>query len=184
MYFDAAPTRNIGSSPLARGLLCAPFWMPVHTGIIPARAGFTPSCANPAAASADHPRSRGVYRATLNERIVKHGSSPLARGLRQPPSPPVQYSRIIPARAGFTDKWSVVAKVKGDHPRSRGVYSMRSNLTITPGGSSPLARGLRNAQLRRYYRGGDHPRSRGVYITLKDSLKKIPGSSPLARGLP
>ena len=90
-----------------------------------------------------------------------------------------------------------------DHPRSRGVYSMRSNRTITPGGSSPLARGLLVSFLPRsacpgiiparagftdirYRTGGrtaDHPRSRGVYSAPHKAQVTMRGSSPLARGL-
>jgi len=72
------------------------------------------------------------------------------------------------------------------------------------GGSSPLARGLREELARERFacriipaRAGfteqsfsstirleDHPRSRGVYIPLKVSDVPKAGSSPLARGLP
>ena len=93
-----------GSSPLARGL-------PKHfhpwgrvPRIIPARAGFT----HPLRPAADN----------------VSGSSPLARGLHQaghdhPPRP-----GIIPARAGFTFRHAQPPAGPGDHPRSRGVYTM------------------------------------------------------------
>ena len=72
----------------------------------------------------------------------------------------------------------------GDHPRSRGVYSMIDLINDMPEGSSPLARGLHyhlmiRALLNRIIPAragfteavraklagwGDHPRSRGVYV--------------------
>ena len=112
--------------------------------------------------------------------------------------------RIIPARAGFTQTSQPPLRRGGDHPRSRGVYSIRSNRTITPGGSSPLARGLlgrsslddvrhRIIPARAGFtpiawpKSGsprDHPRSRGVYAQNTTRSIGYGGSSPLARGLP
>mgnify|MGYP000977896295 CR=1 FL=1 len=91
-----------------------------------------------------------------------------------------------------------------DHPRSRGVYRLRTKMREIMPGSSPLARGLRpgaggvvgvdgiiparagfTGRVRRT--GGcnqDHPRSRGVYKLLPLILTPGRGSSPLARGLP
>ena len=91
-----------GSSPLARGLRatlpsgrCAPRIIPARAGfttstrpaaitgsrIIPARAGFTRVRRRRWPASADHPRSRGVYATLAALAVVLGGSSPLARGL-------------------------------------------------------------------------------------------------------
>ena len=111
------------------------------------------------------------------------GSSPLARGLRagghdlRPPH------RIIPARAGFTTPGPDHALRGRDHPRSRGVYGPTTRPSGRPCGSSPLARGLRQARRDHPLPPGiiparagftrredllqgaheDHPRSRGVY---------------------
>ena len=90
-----------------------------------------------------------------------------------------------------------------DHPRSRGVYFNRYFALRGAGGSSPLARGLRDEIPRKRYFWriiparagfteidyeaerpvGDHPRSRGVYKWVSDRPGKGEGSSPLARGL-
>ncbi|ERH21252.1 hypothetical protein HMPREF1979_03183, partial [Actinomyces johnsonii F0542] len=51
-------------------------------------------------------------------------SSPLARGLLPRASRSRGSRRIIPARAGFTVIPFVWAVWPGDHPRSRGVYSV------------------------------------------------------------
>ena len=50
-----------GSSPLARGLLVIRRTMTCTSGIIPARAGFTPQQDGRTSPAPDHPRSRGVY---------------------------------------------------------------------------------------------------------------------------
>ena len=71
-----------GSSPLARGLLYTYAGLGLVLRIIPARAGFTLSTDGTRSTSTDHPRSRGVYRARVEDDL--------------------EAARIIPARAGFT----------------------------------------------------------------------------------
>ena len=94
--------REIGSSPLARGLLIVG-QHPLHPlRIIPARAGFTASGPPRPTARPDHPRSRGVYFGTEKPDVASQGSSPLARGLRIRCLLGALALRIIPARAGFT----------------------------------------------------------------------------------
>ena len=131
------------------------------------------------------------------------GSSPLARGL-----PPCRKARlrppgIIPARAGFTGRWSPRPTRTPDHPRSRGVYLFPLTPPPLSLGSSPLARGLpenpvsaglppriiparagfTSAGGRSARAAADHPRSRGVYRRRKCGHGRHRGSSPLARGL-
>ena len=172
-----------GSSPLARGLPPGLLGPVVAAGIIPARAGFTPSGRSARRRGPDHPRSRGVYFSTDTVRAPTAGSSPLARGLRRRLRVRGRHPRIIPARAGFTYSCWRRRMRQRDHPRSRGVYL--TDLTYTFGnlGSSPLARGLPGVRdpLRvacgiiparagftrviptQTGRSPDHPRSRGVY---------------------
>ena len=131
------------------------------------------------------------------------GSSPLARGLLYHFRLDSDGGGIIPARAGFTCTGSPSATGRRDHPRSRGVYFVPEIRTVSPAGSSPLARGLQLpdgivAALNRIIpaRAGftppepgagahvqDHPRSRGVYRTHPAGRVGSVGSSPLARGL-
>ena len=59
---EAASPGN-GSSPLARGLQVLHRRRRRGPGIIPARAGFTPTPSSRSSPTGDHPRSRGVYRA-------------------------------------------------------------------------------------------------------------------------
>ena len=172
-----------GSSPLARGLPAWPVGDAASGRIIPARAGFTRRRRRLSGASADHPRSRGVY--SSSRRFVSSftGSSPLARGLLLRPLAAIRTRGIIPARAGFTAPQTAPQAAGGDHPRSRGVYLYSHRLKGTRMGSSPLARGLPARRggdrdrvgiiparagftgRRPRYHGcrPDHPRSRGVY---------------------
>ena len=111
-----------GSSPLARGLRFFGALATNEGGIIPARAGFTAPQGPPTRILRDHPRSRGVYSHTLETRVQRVGSSPLARGLRTDIRLEQFRDRIIPARAGFTRPPSPGHPSRPDHPRSRGVY--------------------------------------------------------------
>ena len=142
-----------GSSPLARGLPVRPGGEALADRIIPARAGFTRRRTTWRTRSTDHPRSRGVYCGGLRVQRHFHGSSPLARGLRQLGGLDVDGPRIIPARAGFTRDTTIRAAQKKDHPRSRGVYTDFSTPTSSWRGSSPLARGLLDS-LQSYHNPG------------------------------
>ena len=93
---------TVGSSPLARGLRDYRIACVRDGRIIPARAGFTRRCVSRWPAPWDHPRSRGVYDSGPRTGAGSYGSSPLARGLPLEPLAWEGHSRIIPARAGFT----------------------------------------------------------------------------------
>ena len=185
VYFGSPALRvtQLGSSPLARGLLPVGARERDDVRIIPARAGFTvtPKCIS----------------------ISSRGSSPLARGLPRPVAGAGLGAGIIPARAGFTRGADENRPVPRDHPRSRGVYGDTHENIPEIIGSSPLARGLRATTLfvrrrRRIIparagftrlrdldldRRRDHPRSRGVYALAEWAVWTDLGSSPLARGL-
>ena len=193
----------MGSSPLARGLLSRAEGNSLIPRIIPARAGFTASIECKANDSADHPRSRGVYKAPVTMMVTGAGSSPLARGLLKKLKIYSPRQRIIPARAGFTPLPCTKDMVGADHPRSRGVYNISLSLFLLRIGSSPLARGLQKGchheilipgiiPARAGFTGliprlkvstRDHPRSRGVYSAPAAVAAMPAGSSPLARGL-
>ena len=193
-----------GSSPLTRGSHEGSVVGDAHGRIIPARAGFTRRPSSRYSPRWDHPRSRGVHRRARRARRRARGSSPLARGspghrVREP-----QRCRIIPARAGFTQAGGVLDRLLADHPRSRGVHLTAMSAARSSAGSSPLARGSLNRQLRESNLSGiiparagftsrtrasrllwsDHPRSRGVHDILDVLSGHASGSSPLARGSP
>ena len=172
-----------GSSPLARGLQDT--WCTTHKlpGIIPARAGFTHQFTSNIDKCGDHPRSRGVYSQARVEKLLRGGSSPLARGLLHHESAASALLGIIPARAGFTWRGWGVPPMGTDHPRSRGVYFVIWIICMNIRGSSPLARGLHDIRAPGRQRAADHPRSRGVYDKEAVDQEVARGSSPLARGL-
>ena len=93
------------------------------------------------------------------------------------------YTRIIPARAGFTTASASAAVAISDHPRSRGVYQTPLRFIYFCMGSSPLAQGLPESRSPTVHRALDHPRSRGVYECPRVFPRPGAGSSPLARGL-
>ena len=176
-------SRTSGSSPLARGLRRRNRSRASQTRIIPARAGFTVGDALEGAGRKDHPRSRGVYLATVAHDAVIIGSSPLARGLPSQGHRGLRQRRIIPARAGFTAPTISAACPMKDHPRSRGVYSAGSAGASCPTGIIPARAGFTNRFRIIELRQPDHPRSRGVYRVTPGPNVVPGGSSPLARGL-
>ena len=91
--------------PRSRGVYAPPVDAgDVPVGIIPARAGFTRIGGRLFQRGKDHPRSRGVYLLPGGLDGDAQGSSPLARGLLLAGSLRQGLTRIIPARAGFTQR--------------------------------------------------------------------------------
>ena len=161
MTSPARASRRKGSSPLARGLRPAGQRPAGDHGIIPARAGFTPTWGVRGRGTRDHPRSRGVYPPEAIATWWAGGSSPLARGLPPGARRARRGDRIIPARAGFTLLAHQPSIARPDHPRSRGVYSDWETTDGIAGGSSPLARGLLGLGDDRRHRGGIIPARAG-----------------------
>ena len=171
--------------------------------IIPAHAGFTCTTSRCPRRPGDHPRTRGVYRFDTVEEARTWGSSPHTRGLRRFRWVVVSYTRIIPAHAGFTGARRAHEVPAADHPRTRGVYLLKTGTAPGIPGSSPHTRGLRGAEVHpwapiriipahagftrpRRSRGPgprDHPRTRGVYGHDSPRWRSGPGSSPHTRGL-
>ena len=138
-----------GSSPLARGAHRRPLLVGHRGGIIPARAGSTPSAFMTCTAARDHPRSRGEHSSGCSTRKVMRGSSPLARGAHMDAPVPRVRPGISPARAGSTSTRRSRGPSTRDHPRSRGEHSSYRSMIPYGVGSSPLARGALHLQHRR-----------------------------------
>ena len=193
-----------GSSPLARGLRRVVAARGLARRIIPARAGFTRYRRRRKPRRPDHPRSRGVYTWADSSWEEEYGSSPLARGLPVAGLWTHVLRRIIPARAGFTQRDTASTRnLRGSSPLARGLLTTTVHPPGARRGSSPLARGLPKEQALAVLRLGiiparagftgrrrrhhlpdpDHPRSRGVYPTCRARRGRPRGSSPLARGL-
>ena len=119
---DRLMTCNLGSSPLARGVL-GPTDLPCsHRRIIPACAGSTRNSYCTDCSNRDHPRLRGEYGMMELEYKDGQGSSPLARGVPKIPDQANCKRRIIPACAGSTTSARSAAFSIEDHPRLRGEY--------------------------------------------------------------
>ena len=140
VYFVSSPYK-LGSSPLARGTLCAWFYSIKSSRLIPARAGNTLRHQYVLRGIPAHPRSRGEHRAAGALRFLVFGSSPLARGTQMALALNDTNYRLIPARAGNT--WFGVrqAACRAAHPRSRGEHLEMTSCSTGRLGSSPLARG-------------------------------------------
>ena len=130
-----------GSSPLARGGQIAPGGGIRFPGLIPAGAGRTRPSRRRCSGTWAHPRWRGADNLWRVGRRRAHGSSPLARGGRQPRIRAAQRPGLIPAGAGRTASRQSVAPTCGAHPRWRGADHEWVNVMDWSKGSSPLARG-------------------------------------------
>ena len=119
-----AADRRFGSSPHTRGLHHGFFIRMLSLGIIPAHAGFTDMPAVTEEGLEDHPRTRGVYLTASDLLHTREGSSPHTRGLRCRLILSAFRFRIIPAHAGFTVTSLSSVPLTGDHPRTRGVYTV------------------------------------------------------------
>ena len=73
--------RDVGSSPLSRGIRTVNSHEPPRRGIIPALAGNTAPGRGITLERTDHPRSRGEYLSHGREILRNRGSSPLSRGI-------------------------------------------------------------------------------------------------------
>ena len=93
-----------GSSPLVRGQHVGHGTRICRPRIIPARAGPTVSVSSLSMRLPDHPRSCGANVFVRYNGVFACGSSPLVRGQRHGFAETVCLARIIPARAGPTNR--------------------------------------------------------------------------------
>ena len=149
-----------------------------------------------------HPHSRGENRRVPGRGGRAGGSSPLTRGKRVDGVADVCRVGLIPTHAGKTNRASGRFAVRRAHPHSRGENVSGPRWGLYGGGSSPLTRGKRYADVwatltvrlipthagktavfpppRRSPRA--HPHSRGENRHWVGSRTRREGSSPLTRG--
>ena len=135
-----------GSSPLVRGQHDFLNGRTIVQRIIPARAGPTSVLTIWSACRADHPRSCGANVTLPPHHHATSGSSPLVRGQRHLLASERRSGRIIPARAGPTERSAAIAFDVADHPRSCGANFLSLSARSGPAGSSPLVRGQLDCQ--------------------------------------
>ena len=195
-------TKPVGSSPHARG---------TRQGLTrePGRHRFILACAGNACAgrprlpqSAVHPRMCGECLPAASTTSILIGSSPHVRGTPPGYRLPAAQRRSIPACAGNALDGISRKAVNTVHPRMRGERSRKTGERAPVGGSSPHARGTRQADHlnrivqrfipayagnattlhRPHFWNSVHPRIRGERKT-SDLCKQHPdGSSPHTRG--
>ena len=150
---DRSTNNVVGSSPLARGTRITDIRHARNGRFIPARAGNTRGRCRRRRAAPVHPRSRGEHRRTGRRRRRENGSSPLARGTREPRRRAGPRLRFIPARAGNTTSTGRRLPKGPVHPRSRGEHITPAQIRAVKSGSSPLARGTRRRGRRQRRQG-------------------------------
>jgi len=141
--------------------------------------------------------------ATIEQlKFQQAGSSPRARGTRALRQHHPLRIRFIPAGAGNTAVITFGPPVIAVHPRGRGEHRVDPSAASGVNGSSPRARGTRDAVPRRNFRfrfipagAGNttrsrcrrlrwpvHPRGRGEHLRWPSMSARFTGSSPRARG--
>ena len=130
-----------GSSPRVRGKPIEQQFLRARVGLIPARAGKTPSTTSPKKARPAHPRACGENIKTTAPPAIEAGSSPRVRGKLPARSVHVPAPGLIPARAGKTSGgWSSPCAWSA-HPRACGENSPHYFHKAPAAGSSPRVRG-------------------------------------------
>ena len=142
-FLDCKPNAiELGSPPLARGVLGTFVTKGALARITPACAGSTKYIFTDSYVYKDHPRLRGEYELLGDRESDALGSPPLARGVLTRQSQILPWVRITPACAGSTDVQITKVLYKEDHPRLRGEYTVSSAINAAFSGSPPLARGV------------------------------------------
>ena len=204
--FPAGTPRDIkyGSSPHARGTRRYCCSCECIARFIPACAGNASHTDQEEAREAVHPRMRGERVVLRDGLSLLDGSSPHARGTREPVPGGDHPNRFIPACAGNAHLANFRCRIDTVHPRMRGERTVVSRSTRAAVGSSPHARGTqRHRRLlglwRRFIpacagnavwlnaaptRPTVHPRMRGERRQSVGLRGADGGSSPHARGTP
>ena len=200
----AAPSSISGSSPHVRGMPACRFNNIDPDRFIPACAGNASRISATCSATPVHPRMCGERIRWYQPKSGKHGSSPHARGTPYILLYDSGNDRFIPACAGNASAGPRTSPARAVHPRMRGERSRKTGERAPVGGSSPHARGTRQADhlnriVQRFipaYAGNAraprwptwpntvHPRIRGERFVAVTGCVAILGSSPHTRGTP
>ena len=148
------PGGEYGSSPRVRGKLLLFGCRVGSMRIIPARAGQTWLPRAIFTSFPDHPRACGANLEANFGGINKAGSSPRVRGKRLRHEKLLHEGRIIPARAGQTDRQDHSALHRTDHPRACGANLSNAVQKANPYGSSPRVRGKQSDFMRKLLSAG------------------------------
>ena len=143
-----------GSSPRVRGKRTWPRSRWARSRIIPARAGQTLTSRTGDAKGPDHPRACGANISLQMSRTMPHGSSPRVRGKRRMFPGSFLFFRIIPARAGQTERRGLAGAAAPDHPRACGANWPFLPCPETTYGSSPRVRGKQSDFMRKLLSAG------------------------------
>ena len=138
-----------GSSPRARGTLVEVSPYGVNLRFIPACTGNTTLCSLHPPCHSVHPRVRGEHPVLRMVSAALNGSSPRARGTRSSQRTLSINLRFIPACAGNTRCSGATRCAQSVHPRVRGEHGEQYVGPLLSTGSSPRARGTRNANRRK-----------------------------------
>ena len=177
-----------GSSPRVRGKPSLRPSMIRGFRIIPARAGQTRPVSLVGLPAPDHPRACGANMVWSSSFRSLAGSSPRVRGKQETQLRPRYWGRIIPARAGQTQRRVRRSGHSADHPRACGANQVDVAPFEPVPGSSPRVRGKRERGQRRrgririiparagqtgggahrVGRGADHPRACGANTCVHD----------------
>ena len=191
-----------GSSPRVRGKPGALVLDEGLRGLIPARAGKTPTSWGTKSASAAHPRACGENPSAVGFGSSALGSSPRVRGKQCGGRSWSRCIGLIPARAGKTNGRTAAARSGPAHPRACGENTGTSTCCTAAVGSSPRvrgqhgmflssegARGLIPARAGKtrdcpFVRGCPraHPRACGENFVAWGRSFAVTGSSPRVRG--
>ena len=179
-------------------------YIPTIRRIIPARAGQTTDGRTGPKSYSDHPRACGANSAVSDAVVPDFGSSPRVRGKPTIDGKAENSARIIPARAGQTNRPPRIILNSADHPRACGANYLDNPWDMFKIGSSPRVRGKPRRRsssppLRRItparagqtstadtctWEVSDHPRACGANMTPFRPFTVTEGSSPRVRGKP
>ena len=198
------PSPSLGSSPRVRGKLRSSEDDNVVVGLIPARAGKTPTKWRNNRWASAHPRACGENELALLQQGLCVGSSPRVRGKHLTIIPKRGTPGLIPARAGKTPPWQQCEGRTWAHPRACGENPGNEEHRTRIRGSSPRVRGKlvhtsscksnsgliparagKTLETRTELRKPRaHPRACGENRAFSSRLMRETGSSPRVRGKP